>query len=158
MMEHTPVPLSAQEQPSEIFLQSVRGSLRLGSAFAPMPEGEDGGSATVRAMQRARRFTWQHARHSLRWSMFESIRISVRLAEAFATWTRTGPADLESLGPMLLGVEREARNPEPISLQVEFVDQLLELSGMSAASEWPLMEYSLEAYRRARLTPRRAAG
>jgi hypothetical protein len=123
-----------------------------------MPDREDAGSSTVRVMQRARRLTWQHARHSLGWSMFESIRISVRLAEAFAQWTRTGGEDIESLGPLLTRVEVEARNPEPISLQVDFVDQLLKLSGLPAASEWPLMEYSLEAYRRAREEPRRAAG
>ncbi len=68
------------------------------------------------------------------------------------------PRSVESLGPLLTRVENEARNPEPIALQVDFVDQLLELSGVPAASEWPLMEYSLEAYRRARLAPRRAAG
>ena len=123
-----------------------------------MPDGEDSASPTVRAMQRARRFTWRHARHSLGWSMFESIRISVRLAEAFARWTRAGDEDIESLGRHLTQVEDEARNPEPISQQVDFVDQLLELSGMPAASDWPLMEFSLEAYRRARRDPRRAAG
>jgi len=158
-MDHTPAPrVLPRELPSEVFLASILGTLRTDGGFARMPNNEDSASPTVRAMQRARRFTWQHARHSLGWSMFESIRISVRLAEAFAQWTRTGDEGIEALGPLLTRVEDEARNPEPISLQVGFVDQLLELSDMPAASEWPLMEYSLEAYRRARTDPRRAAG
>lgn len=156
-MERASAPRTARESPCEVFLASIRAALRPGTAFAPMPESEDSASSTVRAMQRARRVTWQHARHALGWSMFESIRISVRLAEAFAGWTRTGDEDIESLAPLLTRVEDEARNPEPISLQVDFVDRLLELSGLPAASEWPLMEYSLEAYRRAREAPRRAA-
>jgi hypothetical protein len=144
-MEHGTAPRHSRDAPSEVFLGSIRGSLRLRTAFPRMPESEDSASSTVRAMQRARRATWQHTRHSLGWSMFESIRISVRLAEAFARWTRTGDEDIDSLGPLLLRVEDEARNPGPISLQVDFVDQLLELSGLPAASEWPLMEFSLES-------------
>ncbi|HYH82291.1 MAG TPA: hypothetical protein VEX86_20950 [Longimicrobium sp.] len=157
-MQHPPAPPTPRDSPSEVFLASVQGSLRLAGGFQPMPDAEDDRSATVRAMQRARRTTWQHAGHSLGWSMFESIRISVRLAEAFAEWTRAGGGDVESLGAELERVEVEARNPEPISLQVAFVDQLIELSAIPQADEWPLMEYSLEAYRRTRRALLRAAG
>ena len=72
----------------QCFLHSVLHSLELRRALAPIPLDEDHAHPTVRALQRGRRHAWLHARHQLHWSMFESIRISVRLAEAFAERVR----------------------------------------------------------------------
>jgi hypothetical protein len=141
----------------ERFYESVQESLEARPAVPPMPDYEDGGHPTVRIMQRARRHTWLHARHGLSWSMFESIRISVRLAEAFAGWTRGGAADMAGLARLLERVEKDARQIASASVELRFVDQLMDAA---TATDLPLaeMDLALEAFRRAELSPRRAAG
>ena len=89
----------------ECFYRSIRESLEVWPRVLPICADENVADSTVRAMQRARRHAWLHARHGLNWSMFESIRISVRLAEAFAAWTRSGAPDLDVLAASLRRVE-----------------------------------------------------
>jgi hypothetical protein len=120
----------------------------------PMSSGEDPADPTVRAMQRARRYTWLHARHDLHWSMFESIRISVRLAEAFAEWTRDGAPDLEVLAGLLEQVEREARAPSPVSEELRFVDRLLDVATVTDL-HLAEMDLAMEAFTRTDAPDRR---
>lgn len=131
----------------ECFHASIRESLEVWPEVLPMPAHEDHGDPTVRAMQRARRLTWLHARHGLGWSMFESIRISVRLAEAFAAWTRAGVPDVAGLGRLLEHVEREAREPASVSEELRFVDGLMDVA---KATDLHLaeMDLAMEAFRR----------
>lgn len=140
----------------QCFYDSVLDSLATWPEVLPMPLREDHGDPTVRAMQRARRMTWLHARHGLNWSMFESIRMSVRLAEAFAEWTRAEARALDELALRLERVEHEARQPFPATAELRFVDQLLDAAG---ATDLHLaeMDLAMEAYARAEETQRRAA-
>lgn len=142
----------------ECFARSVGESLALWPRVLPIPDWEDPGDPAVRAMQRARRYTWLHARHGLNWSMFEAIRISVRLAEAFAEWTRDGAPALDVLADRLRQVEQDARQAAPMRAELRFVDHL-----MDAATTTELrladMELALEALREAeKPEPARAAG
>lgn len=142
----------------ERFYDSVQEVLNAWPGVEPIPGYEDSGHPTVRIMQRARRYTWLYARHGLNWSMFESIRISVRLAEAFAEWTRGGAlADMPGLARALEQVENDARQPAPASMELRFVDQLMDAA---TATELPLaeMDLALEAFRKAERPARRAAG
>lgn len=138
----------------ECFHRSVRESLAVWPQVLPMPAQEDSADPTVRAMQRARRHTWLHARYGLHWSMFESIRISVRLSEAFAEWTRDGAPDLEALAGWLEQVEREARAPVPVSEELRFVDRLLDVA---TATDLHLaeMDLAMEAFARTDIRGRR---
>jgi hypothetical protein len=140
----------------QCFYGSVLDSLALWPEVLPMPPREDQGDPTVRAMQRARRFTWLHARHGLNWSMFESIRMSVRLAEAFAEWTREDVPQLNDLASRLERVEREARQPVSASVELRFVDQLMDAA---KATDLHLaeMDMAMEAFQRADAAHRRAA-
>lgn len=130
----------------ECFHRSVCESLEVWPQVLPIAADEDSGDPTVRAMQRARRHAWLYARHGLNWSMFESIRISMRLAEAFAAWTRSGAPDLDVLARGLERVEHEARRLAPVSEELRFVDQL-----MRAATTTDLhlaeMDLAMEAFR-----------
>jgi hypothetical protein len=112
----------------ECFLRSIRESLEVWPQVMPILADENSGDSTVRAMQRARRHAWLHARHGLHWSMFESIRISMRLAEAFAAWTRSGAPDLNILAQGLERVEDEARSLSPVREELRFVDQLMRVA------------------------------
>jgi hypothetical protein len=140
----------------ECFYESVLEALVGWPVVRPIPGWEDGGNATVRAMQRGRRHTWLHARHVLQWSMFESIRISVRLAEAFAEWTRDGAPDVDALAIRLEQVERESRQAVSARAELRFVDQLLDAA---SGTELHLaeMDLALEAFRKADTPDRRAA-
>jgi hypothetical protein len=131
----------------ECFYRSIRESLDVRPQVLPMPPGEDPGDPAVRMMQRARRHTWLHARYDLHWSMFESIRLSVRLAEAFAEWTRADAPDLEVLAGLLEQVEREARALAPVSEELRFVDRLLDVA---TATDLHLaeMDLAMEAFAR----------
>lgn len=140
----------------QCFYQSVLESLAAWPEVLPMPVREDHGDPTVRAMQRARRVTWLHARHELHWSMFESIRVSVRLAEAFAEWTRADARTLDDLAPRLERMEQEARQPFPASTQLRFVDQLLDAAGTTDL-HLAEMDLVMEAYARADEARRRAS-
>lgn len=139
------------------FHRSITESLDVWPQVLPMPEGEDQGDSTVRAMQRARRYTWLHARHQLNWSMFEAIRISVRLAEGFADWTRDGVPDLDVLAVRLEQVERDARRPSPVRDELRFVDQLM---NVATATDLPLadMDLAMEAFHEAEKQERARAG
>jgi hypothetical protein len=138
------------------FYDSVLQSLLATPAVQPMPDHEDQGDATVRTMQRARRHTWLHARHVLHWSMFESIRISVRLAEAFAGWTRGGAPDVALLAARLEQVEREARQGVSARAELRFVDGLMDAATVTdlRLSE---MELAMNAFRRSQDPDRRSA-
>ena len=140
----------------QCFHQSVLDSLAVWPEVLPMPLVEDHGDPTVRAMQRARRMTWLHARHGLHWSMFESIRMSVRLAEAFAEWTRTEARTLDGLALRLERVEHEARQPFSASAELRFVDQLLDAAGTTDL-HLAEMDLAMEAYTRADESQRRAS-
>ena len=125
-MDHTTAPrLLSRELPSEVFLASILGATQIDAGFACHPRQR--GRRQPRARDAAGAALHFGSTRGIPWAgrCGESIRISVRLAEAFAQWTRTGDGDIESLGPLLTPVQDEARNPEPISLQVGF-DQLLE--------------------------------
>lgn len=140
----------------QCFYQSVLESLAVWPEVLPMPVQEDHGDPAVRAMQRARRTTWLHARHGLNWSMFESIRVSVRLAEAFAEWTRAEARVLDDLALRLERMEQEARQPFPASAQLRFVDQLLDAAG-TTDPHLAEMDLAMEAYVRADEARRRAS-
>ena len=130
----------------ECFLRSIHESLQVWPQVLPMPADEDSGDPTVRAMQRARRHAWLHARHGLHWSMFESIRISVRLAEAFAAWTRSGAPDLDVLARGLERVEDEARSLAPVREELRFVDQLMRVA-TTTDLHLAEMDLAMEAFR-----------
>ncbi|HEU4452431.1 MAG TPA: hypothetical protein VFR81_05195 [Longimicrobium sp.] len=145
----------ARIAPWEAFLHSVEDSLRLRPNLRPMPEWEDHGDATVRAMQRARRQTWLHARYALGWSMFESIRIAVRLSEAFIGWTRRGERGLDELAAELEEVAKVARGSSSARGELGFVHQLL---AVAESTELHLveMDFALEALRRSEAGERMA--
>lgn len=147
---------SADTAAWQCFYDSVLESLAVWPEVLPMPVLEAHGDPTVRAMQRARRRTWLHARHGLNWSMFESIRMSVRLAEAFAEWTRAEGQTLDHLALRLEQVEHEARQPFPASAELRFVDQLLDAAGTTDL-HLAEMDLALEAYTRADEAQRRAS-
>ncbi|HST63079.1 MAG TPA: hypothetical protein VLK84_30500 [Longimicrobium sp.] len=130
----------------ECFHRSIRESLEVWPQVLPISADEDSGDPTVRAMQRGRRHAWLHARHGLHWSMFESIRISVRLAECFAAWTRSGAPDLDVLSAGLERVENEARSLAPVRDELRFVDQLMRVA---TATDLHLaeMDLAMEAFR-----------
>jgi hypothetical protein len=155
-----PEPNSAGRPPAaaawQCFYGSVLESLAVWPEVLPMPAREHHGDPTVRVMQRARRMTWLHARHGLDWSMFESIRMSVRLAEAFAEWTRTEGRTLDDLARGLERVEHEARQPFPASAELRFVDQLLDAAGTTDL-HLAEMDLAMEAYTRADEAQRRAS-
>ena len=140
----------------QCFHDSVAESLRLWPGVHPMPDGEDPTDAIVRVMQRARRYTWLHARHMLGWSIFESIRISARLAEVFGGWTRGESPELGELGRLLRAAEDEDRPPHLASLELRFVGQLMD---SAVTTDLPLadLELALDAYEKARAAERRTA-
>lgn len=150
---HKPEPAPAAW---ECFYRSVQESLDLWPQVLPMPADENGGDPVVRAMQRARRHTWLYARHGLHWSMFESIRISVRLAEAFADWTRGDAPDLGLLAERLERVEREARQLAPVRDELRFVDHLMTVA---TATDLHLadMDLAMEAFRKTDVQERRVS-
>ncbi|HYW12985.1 MAG TPA: hypothetical protein VE871_13585 [Longimicrobium sp.] len=112
----------------ECFHRSIRDSLDVWPQVLPISADEDSGDPTVRAMHRARRHAWLHARHGLHRSMFESIRISMRLAEAFSAWTRSGAPNLDVLADGLRRVENEARRLGPVRDELRFVDHLMRVA------------------------------
>ena len=144
------------ELASRIFLRSVEESLALRPRIVPMPEGEDPANPTVRAMQRARRRSWLHARYLLGWSMFEAIRLSARLAEAFAEWTRGTNPDVGGLGDTLQRVEREMLEPASLRERIRFLDHLLDAVGRDRDRDE--MALALEAYDRTEAPARQAGG
>lgn len=150
-----PRPRSAQWAAWECFHHSVHESLALWPGVHPMPLAEAHGDSMVRAMQRARRYTWLHARHVLGWSMFESIRMSVRLAEVFGAWTREGSPELGELAGRLKRVEAEARSAYHASLELRFVNQLMD---SAVTTDLPLadMELALDAYEKTQAAERRS--
>lgn len=139
----------------QCFHDNVAESLRLWPGVHPMPERENPADSIVRIMQRARRYTWLHARHMLGCSMFESIRISVRLAEVFGGWTRGESPELGELGRRLRAVEDEARHPYLASMELRFVGQLMD---SAVTTDLPLadMELALDAYEKVRASERRS--
>lgn len=150
-----PSPPKAPEPASRVFLRSVEESLALRSRIGPMPEGEDPANPTVRAMQRARRRTWLHARYLLGWSMFEAIRLSARLAEAFAEWTRTDTPDVDGLGDALERVEREMLEPASLRERIRFLDHLLDAVGRDRDRDE--LALALEAFDRTEAPARQGA-
>jgi hypothetical protein len=128
------------------FYRSIRESLEVWPQVLPIHADEDSGDPTVRAMQRGRRHTWLYARHGLNWSMFESIRISVRLAECFAAWTRWGAPDLDLLAEGLERVENEARSLGPVRDELRFVDQLMRVA-TTTDLHLAEMDLAMEAFR-----------
>jgi hypothetical protein len=138
-----------------IFHRSVEESL-LRRPVAPLPEAEDTSNVTVRAMQRARRRTWLHARYLLGWSMFEAIRLSARLAEAFAAWTRGARPDVARLGRELERVETEMREPASLRERIRFLDHLLDAVARDRNRDE--MALALEAFGRTEPPARKAAG
>lgn len=133
--------------PWECFFVSISDSLRLYPGIHPMPGDEDHADAMVRMMQRARRHTWLHARYEMGWSMFESIRISVRLADDFATWTRSDAPVLAELGHALEKLEQVARGSASVTSELSFVHQLMDVAD-STELQLVEMEFALEALRR----------
>ena len=131
----------------ECFYRSIRESLEVWPRVLPICADENVADSTVRAMQRARRHAWLHARHGLNWSMFESIRISVRLAEAFAAWTRSGAPDLDVLAASLRRVENEARSLSPGREELRFVDQLMRVA-TTTDLHLAEMDLAMAAYRK----------
>lgn len=134
--------------PWECYFRSISDALRLHPDVYPVPGHEDHGDAMVRMMQRARRHTWLHARYEMGWSMFESIRISVRLADVFAAWTRSDAPVLEELGPALETLEQVARSSASVTSELSFVHQLMDVAD-STELQLVEMEFALEALRRA---------
>jgi hypothetical protein len=112
-----------------------------------MPDRENHADAMVRAMQRARQLTWLHARYALGWSMFESIRISVRLSDVFLDWTRSGDPDLAELGLALETLEHVARSSGSVTHELNFVHQLMDVAD-STELQLVEMDFALEALRR----------
>jgi hypothetical protein len=149
-----PEPQAAPWAAWECFHHSVDESLALFSDVHPMPAAEAHGDSMVRAMLRARRYTWLHARHVLGWSMFESIRMSVRLAEAFGAWTRERNPQRGELAGRLKRVEAEARQPQLASMELRFVNHLMD---SAVSTELPLaaMELALYAYEKTQAAERR---
>ena len=131
----------------ELFFDTVQADylFRFVGRVMPLPEQEDPAHPGVRAMQRGRRFAWMHARHVAGLSMFESIQLSQRLAEAFARWTRSDDATVEALRRSLRETEQEARKVEPIRMRADFVEALeTQCRRDGSRSIW---EVALDAYR-----------
>jgi len=144
-----PLPNEARRlAPWECYFQSISDSLRQLPGVHPMPDREDHGDAMVRTMQRARRHTWLHARYAMGWSMFESIRISVRLSDVFGAWTRSGDPTLADLEPALETLEHVARSSASVTHELIFVHQLMDVAE-STELQLVEMEFALEALRRA---------
>lgn len=139
----------------EVFFEAVRDSYLAGKGITPLPEGEDHGHVGVRAMQRGRRCAWMHARHVRGLSMFESIRLSQRLAEAFAKWSRShGFPRVDDLTDRLRRTEARARQPVSLETHAAFVEAFARLSGRE--SYGTPMETALDAF--LALDPPRQAG
>lgn len=151
-MSETPRPGRAQDT-WEVFFEAVRGAYSGGRRPTPVPEREDPAHPGVRAMQRGRRCAWTHARHVRGLSMFESIRLSERLAEAFCEWSRFGPDGEGGLEEALRRTEEEARNPAPLEAHAAFVEAFARLSGRESYGS--PMETALDALREVRPKARR---
>jgi hypothetical protein len=157
-MSETPQPSRPQDT-WEVFFEAVRDSYLASQGITPLPETEDQSHAGVRAMQRARRCAWMHARHVRGLSMFESIRLSQRLAEAFAGWSRSGTFPREDeLAGTLRRTEAGARQPAPLETHAAFVEAFARLSGR--ASYGTPMDTALDAFRAVQTppAPRHAGG
>jgi hypothetical protein len=133
--------------PWECYFRSISDSLQSLSGAHPVPGREEPADAMMRAMQRARRLTWLHARYAMGWSMFESIRIAVRFSDLFLDWARSGDPDLAALGPALEKVEHAARNSASVTSELNFVHQLMDVAD-STELQLVEMEFALEALRR----------
>jgi hypothetical protein len=130
----------------EVFFEAVRESFLKCKGITPLPENEDHGHVGVRAMQRGRRCAWMHARHVRGFSMFESIRLSQRLADAFAQWTRSrGFPSADDLRRTLRRTEAGARQPESLETHAAFVEAFARLSGRE--SYGTPMDTALDAFR-----------
>jgi len=155
MMSETPRPSSPQDT-WEVFFEAVQDSYLTSRGITPLPETEDHGHAGVRAMQRGRRCAWMHARHVRGFSMFESIRLSQRLAEAFADWSRSLAFPREGeLTSALRSTEAGARQPASLETHAAFVEEFARLSGRE--NYGTPMDTALDAFR-ALDPPRRAGG
>jgi hypothetical protein len=153
-MSETPRPSKLQET-WEVFFEAVRDSYLASKSLTPLPQDEDHGHVGVRAMQRGRRCAWMHARHIRGFSMFESIRLSQRLAEAFAEWTRSrGFPSADDLRQTLRRTEAGARQPESLEIHAAFVEAFARLSGRESYGS--PMDTALDALRT--LDPPRQAG
>ncbi len=154
MVSETPEPSSPQDT-WEVFFEAVRDYCLTSKGMTPLPETEDHGHAGVRAMQRGRRCAWMHARHVRGFSMFESIRLSQRLAEAFADWSRSlGFPGEDELTSTLRSTEAGARQPASLETHAAFVEEFARLSGREGHGT--SMETALDAFRA--LDPPRQAG
>lgn len=144
-MSETPRQNKIQET-WEVFFEAVRDSFLGCKDITPLPQHEDHGHVGVRAMQRGRRCAWMHARHVRGFSMFESIRLSQRLAEAFAEWTRSrGFPSTDDLTKTLRRTEAKARRPESLEIHAAFVEAFARLSGRE--SYGTPMDTALDALR-----------
>jgi hypothetical protein len=153
-MSETPRSSKLQET-WEVFFEAVRDSYLAGKGITPLPESENQGHAGVRAMQRGRRCAWMHARHVRGFSMFESIRLSQRLAEAFGEWSRSRAfPSVDELTNRLRRTEAVARQPESLETHAAFVEAFARLSGRE--SYGTPMDTALDALRT--LDPPRQAG
>ncbi|HEU0077033.1 MAG TPA: hypothetical protein VFQ76_05245 [Longimicrobiaceae bacterium] len=143
-MSETPRPSKLQET-WEVFLEVVRDSYLAARGITPLPSSEDHAHPGVRAMLRARRCAWMHARHVRGFSMFESIRLSQRLAEAFAEWTRSRafPGE-DELTRTLRRTEAQARQPASLETHAAFVEAFARLSGRDGYGS--LMDTALDAF------------
>ncbi len=153
-MSEKPRPSKLQDT-WEVFLEAVRDSFLASKGITPLPKTEDHGHAGVRAMQRGRRCAWMHARHVRGFSMFESIRLSQRLAEAFGEWSRSRafPGE-DALTNSLRRTEAKARQPESLEIHAAFVEAFARLSGRESYGS--PMDTALDAFRA--LEPVRNAG
>jgi hypothetical protein len=88
--------------------------------------------------------------------MFEAIRLSACLAEAFADWTRAREPDLGRLGESLERVEREMREPASLRERIRFLDHLLDAVARDRNRDE--MALALEAFGRTEPPARKAAG
>ncbi|HEX8271344.1 MAG TPA: hypothetical protein VF615_01760 [Longimicrobiaceae bacterium] len=154
-MSETPRPGRTQDT-WEVFFEAVRGAYSSGRHPTPIPEREDPAHPGVRAMQRGRRCAWTHARHVRGLSMFESIRLSERLAEAFCEWTRSGADGEVELAEALRRTEEEARSPAPLEAHAAFVEAFARLSGRESYGS--PMDTALDALRELRRRRSREAG
>ncbi|MEW5929528.1 MAG: hypothetical protein AB1941_18895 [Gemmatimonadota bacterium] len=153
-MSETPRPGRTQDT-WEVFFEAVRGAYSSGRHPTPIPEREDPAHPGVRAMQRGRRCAWTHARHVRGLSMFESIRLSERLAETFCEWSRSGPDGEAELEEALRRTEAEARSPAPLETHAAFVEAFARLSGRESYGS--PMDTALDALRELRPQGRREA-
>ena len=142
-MSDTPRPGRTQDT-WEVFFEAVRDAYAPRHGPTPIPPEEDPEHPGVRAMQRGRRCAWTHARHVRGLSMFESIRLSQRLAEAFSEWTRTGPRGEEGLAEALRRTEEKVRRPASLETHAAFVEAFARLSGRESYGS--PMETALDAF------------